>query len=104
MNLLEVREVHPWFLARSNPDDVNKNNVQYLVDNNGHNDSQTVSRASFGPAIHTTNITPLVAPKNFEYYIAILRISKRCVIMVLKITVLKARNIHTAITKSYIFC
>ena len=50
----------PW--VQYYPDYVNRNNTQYLVDNNDHNDSQTVPRASFGSAIHTANTTPLVAP------------------------------------------
>ncbi|CAI7677331.1 unnamed protein product [Penicillium discolor] len=50
----------PWVYYY--PDCVNRNNAQYLVVDNGTNDAQAVPAASFGPANHTTNTTPLVAP------------------------------------------
>ncbi|KAJ5602875.1 hypothetical protein N7537_005831 [Penicillium hordei] len=50
----------PWVYYQ--PDFVDGNNSQYLAVNNGNNDAQAVPTASFGPASHTTNTTPLVAP------------------------------------------
>ncbi|KAJ5197117.1 hypothetical protein N7449_007596 [Penicillium cf. viridicatum] len=56
----------PWVYYQ--PDYANRNNAQFLVVNNGNNDSQAVPTTSFGPANanHTTNTTPLVAPLTRE--------------------------------------
>lgn len=50
----------PWVYYY--PDYVNRNNTQYPVVNNGNNNPQAVPAAYFGPANHTTNTTPIVAP------------------------------------------